>query len=253
MGDYELGLVYRPIEGLKTFVKGTRFHRSAFCDEMNYTEDGRLLKPETGTSLDIGLEWTFLDEFTFDADGYGMVMDDEIFYNPYAAYSPYGWGGDNCNSPAKTRRVGLDTGLAWRRDKVAEASVRYGVVHADFAGGQYHGEDVPRVPNHRLRAEVGVWLWDDMEIKGGYRFVSSQRLVGDFANEQDRLGGYSLFDIGAYYTPSWSWAKGWKASFVMDNLLDRDYCDFAGWSEYSGAYYYPACGRSFLFTLSYEF
>ena len=253
MGDYELGLVYRPLEGLKTFVKGTRFHRSAFCDEMNYTEDGRLLKPETGTSLDIGLEWTFLDEFTFDADGYGMVMDDEIFYNPYAAYSPYGWGGYNCNSPAKTRRVGLDTGLAWRRDKVAEASVRYGVVHADFAGGQYHGEDVPRVPNHRLRAEVGVWLWDDMEIKGGYRFVSSQRLVGDFANEQDRLGGYSLFDIGAYYTPSWSWAKGWKASFVMDNLLDRDYCDFAGWSEYSGAYYYPACGRSFLFTLSYEF
>ena len=37
----------------------------------------------------------------------------------------------------------------------------------------------------------------------------------------------------------------------MDNLFDRNYSDFAG---YSGiAYYYPACGRSFMFTLSYEF
>ena len=39
----------------------------------------------------------------------------------------------------------------------------------------------------------------------------------------------------------------------MDNIFDRNYCDFAGWSDYSGAYYYPACGRSFMFTLSYEF
>ena len=30
-----------------------------------------------------------------------------------------------------------------------------------------------------------------------------------------------VFDVGLYYTPSW--AEGWKASFVMDNLLDRDY------------------------------
>ena len=60
-----------------------------------------------------------------------------------------------------------------------------------------------------------------------------------------------VFDVGLYYTPSW--AEGWKASFVMDNLLDRDYCDFAGWSDYTGAYYYPACGRSFMFALGYSF
>lgn len=74
---------------------------------------------------------------------------------------------------------------------------------------------------------------------------------GDFENAQDRLAGYTLFDVGVYYSPVW--AEGWKASFVMDNLFDRRYCDFAGWSSYSGAYYYPACGRSFMFTLSYEF
>ena len=251
MGDYELGLVYRPADGVKTYVKGARFHRSAFCDELNYTEDGRFLKPETGTSLDIGMEWAFLEDFAFDINGYGSVMDDEIFYNPYVRDYGYYWGGYNCNSPSKTRRIGLETGLSWRHDKLAEASVKYGIVNADFGSGQYHGKDVPMVPSHRIRLEAGIWVFADLEIKGGYRFVSSQKLAGDFLNDHDELPAYSLFDVGAYYTPSW--AEGWRAAFVMDNIFDRNYCDFAGWSDYSGAYYYPACGRSFMFTLSYEF
>ena len=251
MGDYELGLVYRPVDGVKTYVKGTRFHRSAFCDEMNYTADGRLLEPETGCSLDIGLECEFLKEFTFDVNGYGMIMEDEIFYDPYAQNMGFYWMGYNCNSPAKTRRIGLDTGLSWKRDKVAEASLRYGIVQADFGGGQYHGDEVPLVPNHRIRLEVGVWILDDLEVKGGYRYLSSQYLAGDFGNEHEELPASSLFDVGVYYAPSW--ADGWKASFVMDNVFDRNACDFAGWPSYAGAYYYPSCGRSFMFTVSYEF
>lgn len=251
MGDYELGVVYRPIEGVKTYVKGTRFHRSAFCDELNYTADKRFLEPETGTSLDIGMECEFLKEFTFDVNGYGTIMEDEIFYNPYARDYGFYWAGYNCNSPAKTRRIGLDTGLAWKRDKVAEASIRYGIVRAEFAGGKYHGDDVPLVPNHRIRLELGVWIVDDLEVKGGYRYISSQHLAGDFGNDHEELAANSLFDVGVYYAPSW--ADGWKASFVMDNIFDRNVCDFAGWSDYSGAYYYPGCGRSFLFSVSYEF
>ena len=241
MGDYELGLVFRPIEGLKTYIKGTRFHRSAFCDELSYTQDGEFLEPETGESLDVGMEMEFLDEFKFDINGYGMIMEDEIFFDPVLL--PYGY---NCNSPAKTRRIGMDTGFSWLRDKVAEASIRYGVVHADFGSGEYHGNDVPFVPNHRIRLEGGFWIFADLEIKGGYTFVSSQYLSGDYANQSDKLPSYSLFDVGAYYSPSW--AKGWKAAVVVDNLFDRNYCDYAG-----VGYYYPACGRSFMFTLSYEF
>lgn len=241
MDDYELGLVYRPVDGLKTYIKGSQFHRSPFCDELSYTQDGNFLEPETGASLDIGFEWEFLDEFSFTANGYGMVMEDEIFFDP--SLLPWGY---NDNSPAKTRRLGFDAGLSWLRDKVAEASVRYNAVHADFASGEYHGNDVPYVPNHRIRLEGGFWIVDDLRIKGGYSYVSSQYVSGDYANTYDRLPAYSLFDVGIYYEPSW--AEGWKASFVMDNIFDRNYCDYAGIG-----YYYPACGRSFMFTVSYEF
>ncbi len=252
MGDFELAIVYRPVDGFKAYAKGTRFHRSAFADEMNYTRDGRLLDPETGTSLDIGFEWTFLDEFTLDANAYGTIMEDEIFYNPYAAPSPYGgWNGYNSNSPSKTRRIGLDTGFSWKRDKTAEASIRYSVVHADFGGGQYHGEDIPLVPNHRARVELGLWATDDIKASGGCTLASSQRLAGDFANAHEKLPGSALFDIALAYEPRW--AKGWKATFSVENLFNRRYCDFAGWSDYTGGYYYPGCGRRFMFCLSYEF
>ncbi len=251
MGDFELGLVYRPTDKFRTYARGTRFHRSAFCDEMNYTQDGKMLDPETGFSLDIGFEWEFAEEFTLDANAYGSAMDDEIFYNPYATPSPFGgWNGYNANSPDETRRLGLDCGISWLRDGVAEAAVRYSAVKAEFGGGRYDGEDIPLVPNHRVRAEAGVWIVDDLEIKGGFSHVGPQYLAGDFDNANGTLGSYSLFDVGAYYAPSW--AEGWKASVVIDNLLDRKYCDFAGWSDYTGAYYYPACGRSVLFSLSCE-
>ena len=242
--DYELGLVYRPVDGLKTYVRGTRFHRSAFCDEMNYSVDGRPIDPETGASLDVGAEWRFLEDFSFDVNGYGMVMEDEIFLSPNPLASR------NCNSPAKTRRIGLDTGFSWKREKVAEASIRYGLVKADFGSGEYHGCDVPYVPNHRIRVEGGFWLFGEIEIKVGYSFVGSQYLSGDYLNEGDKLPAYSLFDAGVHYEPSW--AKGWKASFVIDNLFDRNYCDYALYSAWGNSYY-PACGRSFMFALSYEF
>ena len=129
---------------------------------------------------------------------------------------------------------------------MAEASVRYNAVHADFASGEYHGNDIPHVPNHRVRMEGGFWITDDLMIKGGYTFASSRFVSGDYANMCDSLPAYSLFDAGIHYEPFW--AEAWRVSFVVDNIFDRSYCTYAG-----RGYYYPACGRSFMFIVSCEF
>ena len=89
MADFELGVVYRPLDGLKLYAKATRFHRSAFCDELSNTQNGKFLNPETGESLDAGFEWEFLEEFKADFSAYGMLMDDEIFFDP--AMAPFGY------------------------------------------------------------------------------------------------------------------------------------------------------------------
>jgi iron complex outermembrane receptor protein len=249
--DAELGAVWRPLDGFKAYAKGTRFHRSPFCDELASFPDGRLLEPETGWSLDVGVDWTLSEEISLMTALYGMMMDDEIFYNPYLAPGEMGWNGSNCNSPARTRRLGFETALAWRRERTAEASVRYSAVRADFAEGPYHGCDVPLVPRQRVRVEAGVYLGDSLKVTGGCRFTADRRLMGDFANAHGELGGFTLFDLAVHYTPPW--AEAWRISLVVDNLFDRDFCDFAGWSDWSGAYYYPACGRSFLVTLCADF
>ena len=129
--------------------------------------------------------------------------------------------------------------------------MKYSAVQAEFRRNRYDKCDIPLVPSHRVRAEVGVWVFDDLEVKGGYNYVSSQNLAGDFENDHDGLKAYSLFDVGIQYAPSW--AKGLKASLTVNNLFDRKYCDFAGWSDWSGAYFYPAVGRNFMLALSYEF
>ena len=250
--DAELGIVWQPQDLLKMYAKVARFHRSPFCDEMNYTVDGNLLEPETGWSADAGVEYALLEECKIFADAYAMLIDDEIFYNPYARdYGGGAWGGYNCNSPGRTRRLGVDAGFEWKRKKTASFSLMYGLSDAEFVDGQYDGKTVPLVPAHRVRAELGVWLGADVEAIGGFRWVAEQHLGGDFGNEHERLCSYALFDFSLRWKPSW--AKGWRASFAVDNIFDRDYCDYAGWSDYGGAYYYPACGRSLMFSLGCEF
>ena len=240
---YELGTVYRPIEGMKTYLKGTRFYHAPFVDESNATADGNPLRPEVGYELDLGLDYDFAKEWNLSVNGYYNQMKDEIFYNPYNVDHSYYYY--NQNAEGKTRRYGMDAGISWSRDKVAEASIKYSAVKAGFASGQYHGKDVPLVPNHRIRAEGGIWIWDEFEVKGGFSYVSPQRLESDFYNEHEKLKDYCLFDVGARYTPNWY--KGLEVGFQMDNLFDRKYYDYAG-----STYHYPAAGRSFMFTISYE-
>lgn len=247
----ELGVAYRPIKTFKAYLKTSHFARSAFCDETTYTRSGEPLSPEHGLSLNTGFDWNFLSGFTCALDAFALLMEDEIFYNPYSSQSAGHWYGYNENAEGRTFRYGLDSRLGWRREGVAEAMLLCSLAQARFVSGPYDGNAVPLVPTVRLRAVVGVWLSHDLEITLGYRRSGSSFLAGDFTNTYDELEGYGLFDLGAHYEPSW--AKGWTASLALDNLLDRDFCDFAGYAEGAGPYFYPGRGRSLLFTLSYEF
>lgn len=250
---YEVGLVYRPVDDLKTYVKQTRFYRAPFCDEMNYVAPHTTLEPESGYSVDLGVDYAFLKEFNVFFDGYGTWTQDEIFYNPYHTPTAWGWSGYNCNSPSDTQRLGFDAGIGWSRRKFAHATVKCGFVDARFLSDSYKGNEVPLVPNTRVRLEGGYWLWRELEVRAGYRFVSDQRFGNDFNNEAGHLPNFSSFDLGVTYEPETPVLRGLRLNFTVDNLFDCRYCDYAGYSDYSGRYYYPAAGRTYLFTVAYTF
>lgn len=246
-GDFELGARWLVADDFKVFVKGTRFHHYPRCDELNYTRDGEFLGSEHGWSLDLGFDWRFLEECELDFALFATRTEDEIFYDPYAQDSSGGW---NCNSPAPTRRLGAETALKWRREGVAEASVRYAFVDARFLTGEYAGSEVPLDPAHRLGVAVGVWLGPEFRIRGGMRWVASQQLAGDYRNEHGGFDGHIVFDAGFSYYPEW--CEGLKFDFSCDNLFDCAYVDYAVWSDYGGAAGYPTAGRTFLASIGWE-
>jgi len=210
-----------------------------------------LLSPEHGWRVDAGFDWTFLDEFNLAGNAYVSRTKDEIFYNSLYPYSSFGWlyYGDNVNSPSPVQREGFDLRASWERDKVAGVSVAYGFVDAEFDGGEYDGNDVPMVAASVVSASGRVWLWDDCFVFGGYRFRSECFSTSDFRNEYEKVPSCGLFNAGVQYSPSFGGLEGLKFAFVVDNLFDKEYCDYTTY----GANYWPAAGRSYMFSVRYEF
>lgn len=258
---YEAALLFTPVEDLKTFVRVTRFFRSPFLDENPYNGGNqalRILRPETGWNASLGGEYRFLEDFSVAADAFLARTNHEIFYNPFFAYnSAWGsWTKDNVNAPDPVDRWGFNTAFSWEREKLAGVSLGYAFVNAEFDGGQYDGNAVPLVPESTVTLTGRVWLWDDCFVFGGYRYQSKMYSISDFNNDgyghgrRATIPSYGVFHVGITYEPTFAeWITGWKASFVCDNLFNENYCTYASY----GANYWPADGRSFMFTLRHDF
>ena len=228
------------------FAKWSRFYHAPLADELYsyYGPPNMSLRPESGYNTEVGLDWSFLDGFNFNITGFYAELDDEIMY----AY------GGKRNVDDATARSGVETGLTWNRDRVGSAGVLYRYVDARFTEGPNKNNAMPIVPAHMTRAYGEVFLVEWLAVNGGYRYVSRKALDSDFAAATDKMPGYGVFDVGLRVMPTCSPLKGFTFAFTIDNLFDKRYANYGvyndGWVADS---FYPACGRSFLFTVRYEF
>lgn len=245
---YDAALLYRPLEDLKLFARGSRYYRAPFVDEVvgwggvPNTD----LEPETGTALETGAEVTLAKEWTASLTVYQMDTEGEIYYH----IDPRGVG-SNVNAPDNTRRTGAESSLRWAREGVASAALSYDYTRAVFAEGDYDGNTFPMVPRHTLSLSGEAYVTHEVALLGGVRHVSSQYLDTDFANKQDELKAYGLLDLGVRYEPAF--LKGLRLLAGVDNVLDKEYASYAGYSSWSGPYYYPADARTWKVCASYTF
>ena len=160
----------------------------------------------------------------------------------------------NENSKWLHRREGIDLAFGWERDKHAGFRFAWSGVNAIKAEGIYKDNWVPGVPRQQLNVDGRVWLWDDFSVSAGYRLVGVRYAISDTPNANGRLSAVSVFRLGCRYEPSFWHLEGLSFAFTCDNLFDESYCDYAVASVTSGKNaYYPAAGRSLLFTVRYEF
>ena len=245
---YEASLLYRPLEDVKLFARAARYYRAPFVDEVVGWGGvpNTSLEPETGLTLETGTEVAFAKEWTASFTFYQMDSRDEIYYNIDAQGV-----GRNVNAPDDTRRQGAEAALRWSREEVASAALSYDYVHAIFSEGEYDGNDFPMVPNHTVTLNGEVNATHEVALLGGVRYVTSQHLDTDFANKQDQLKAYGLLDLAIRYEPTF--LKRLRIIAGVDNVLDKEYASYAGYSSWSGAYYYPANARTWKVSASYSF
>jgi len=244
----EASLNYHPVEEAKIFLRWCRFYRNPFTDEYRWREgvQSETTEPETGWDAEFGADWDITDEWFASAVAYYSETYNEIHYNPFAM--------SNENSPWTHRREGIDLALGWERDKLAGFRIAWSGVNAVKAEGKYEGNWVPGVPRQQLNADGRIWIWDEFSVSVGYRLLGARYAISDTPNANGRLPAESVFRIGCRYQPTWWKLEGLTISFTCDNLFDRNYCDYAVASVTSGENaYYPAAGRSFMFTVRYEF
>lgn len=244
----DAAVLLRPAEGMKGFLRVSRYFRSPFLDEnpyRDYRAQG-LLKPETGWMADAGLEWSFAEDFSVFGDVFYSKTKHEILYDKFV------WG-TNVNAPCDVVRAGFTAGAAWEREKVAGLSAAWTCTESEFDGGAYDGKDVPMSPGTTLAVSGRVWLLDDLFAFGGWRWVSTRRAYSDFANEGSRLSSFGVLHVGARYEPRTGPLAGLRLGVTVDNLLDRRYADCAVRSASGYEVYYPAAGRSVTFTVGWEF
>lgn len=238
----EAGINWRPSGNWHAYAKWSRFFHAPLADELfsAYGVPNMELLPEEGDDIEVGFDLGVGKGFTFGVAGFETELDDEIVYMNSA----------NRNAPDPTSRMGMETWIRWDDDELGSIGVMYSHVDAKFKRGRYKGNEMPMVPEQLLRVFGEVDLLGWLTLGGGYRFVGRQRCGSDWANEGGHLPSFGIFDAGIKARPQ-GLLDGFVISFVVDNVFDKRYCDYA---EYIGSrYVYPASGRSMMLTVGREF
>ena len=248
LSAFDTSLNYRPISDAKVFLRWCRFYRNPFIDEYRFRDykKSETSKPERGWDVEFGGAWEIENEYFLKGVAYYSEINREIHYNPFAM--------SNENSPWLHRRTGIDLSFGWERDKIASACIRWSGVLSTKAQGKFDGNWVPGVPRQQLNIDARLWLWDEFFINGGLRLIGSRYAISDTPNANGRIGADIIFRVGCQYEPTWKLLKGFHFGFSCVNLFNREYCDYvvASVSSFQNAYY-PAAGRSYMFTIRYEF
>lgn len=247
LAAYEASANYHPAEDAKIFLRWCRFYRNPFLDEYRWVNGLRrgTTSPERGWDVSLGGEWR-PNEWFVSGSLFLSETDREIHYNPFT-YS-------NENADDAHRRLGANLAVGWLRDKVAGVRLAWSGVDAHVCGGEYDGNRVPAVPAQQLDLEGRLWLTDEFSVSAGGHLLGARYAISDFPNANGRLGSVGIFRLGCRWKPTWEWLDGFSFGLSCDNLFDKTYCDYAVASVTSGVNaWYPAAGRTFTFSVRYEF
>ncbi|MDX2120723.1 MAG: TonB-dependent receptor [Gemmatimonadota bacterium] len=105
-------------------------------------------------------------------------------------------------------------------------------IREDFGGENevVAGDEMPLVPNHQFKLGASVQLPSGFFAGADGRYIGSQWLRGDEANEEPKLDGYFVTDARL----GWR-GKGWEIVAVGNNIFQKKYAAFGTFNVNQGA------------------
>ena len=202
------------------------------------------IRPQHGNLIELGGSTKVGAQGLVRGSVFSMELTDEIGYDSNAN----GFGA-NVNFD-KTRRNGLELEGSWKFSSKLSSSLSYHYIDAKFREGSYAGLEVPMVAKQKVTLQT-TW---DAGAHGLYSLfvntVSDRKFAQDFDGSHGRVAGYTTVDLAA----SWKLSPKLKLTARVNNLFDKQYAAYAGYSSFKNdTFYMPADGRAAYVTLGYAF
>jgi outer membrane receptor protein involved in Fe transport len=105
-------------------------------------------------------------------------------------------------------------------------------IREDFGGENQvaPGDEFPLVPKHQVKFGGSFQLPSGFYLGGDGRYIGSQWLRGDEANEEPKLDGYFVADA------RFGWRRhGWEFTLVGNNIFQNKYATFGTFNVNQGA------------------
>lgn len=242
---YDLALRHQLDSGVIARGKIGRSFRFANVDEIYesdaaFTNQFQFLRPQTVDGIELGMERQ-MQSANWHATLFRNKVNDEIHLDPFSA------GIGNTNLPP-SRRQGVEFGGRWQALPQLSLNANYAYTDARFLSGVWAGNRVPLVAARKSNLGASWMLSEKTRLNTLLTYVGSQFMENDEPNTLGfKIPAYALLDVKLTHE-----AQGWRFSASVNNLLDRDYFNYAISSQFTAGKYsaYPLPGRTVFVELS---
>lgn len=234
-----LGLVYRPTQAWRLFLRADQNYRFAKVDEHTNVPFGQPvgLSNQHGTSYETGFEYQH-NGTRLALNAYHLRLEDEISFDAVTF--------TNVNLPHSRRRgatLSLDTPLS----ATVSGGFGYSYIDSEITSGTHRHSEVPLVPKHRATAYLDYRPSTDWQLRLDAQRVGKQFLGSDFSNSAQPLEAYTVVNLVAHHD-----IGNLRLTGKVNNLLNERYSE-TGASSFAGDGFNPAPERNFWVGASYRF
>jgi iron complex outermembrane receptor protein len=255
MDSFNSGLTYVYKDDSNIFLNVSRCFRFPEADEFTYMDATSYqtllnmnLKPQSSIDYQAGLRHRFSDRFKGSLSLFRMNVKNELYYNATDTFAFGYWNGENENYD-RTVHEGIESSLDAKLNDWIMLFGNYTFTNAYFDGGQYSGNKIPLVPQHKASLGLKFKLPMSMSLNIIGTYVGPRYYLNDQANAYSKLNGYMVADTNL----SW-YCKDFKVTFGINNFFDKQYSEYAGVNVSSGSkFFYPSPGRNFSLKVNYSF